>query len=76
MTTEEAGVGSTVSSACTSCGGTPGHNGHAGIEALSRVRENAWFAARDAENCKKLREQMAAEKAAACTCEPKTKSES
>ena len=69
MTTEEAGVGSTVSSACTSsC--SAGHNGHAGIEALSRLRENVYFAALDAEKCKKLREQMAADQG--CTCKQKS----
>lgn len=62
---EVAEFGATVSSACTSCG-TLGH-GHAGIEALSRLREDSFFAEQDKRLCAKLREEM---KKAACDCQP------
>ena len=61
---EVAEFGATVSSACTSSGSL-GH-GHASIEALSRLREDAFFAKADAEACAKLREEMRATAAHNC----------
>lgn len=70
---ENAEFGTTVSSACTSCGAA-GHL-HSGIEALSLARESAYIAEQDKINCAKLREEMKRE--AACNCkQPATSSSS
>ncbi|MBX9573984.1 MAG: hypothetical protein K2X77_34125 [Candidatus Obscuribacterales bacterium] len=64
---EAAEIGTTISSACTSCG-TPGH-AHGSIEALSRLREDVYFALQDARKLEALRRELHGE-TTACNCEP------